>query len=208
MNNSVASSTSDVISFHVREENERNREGGRGRQARLGIIRCSRRTKLLVAVSFTVRNRRLAFTVRHHYAILEAILMSTVTFEIRRWTEPRWHTLNATRTRECIIYECIKENYTEELRALISRSPLSPNAFRKLCCQVEDDVRRKEPLQKMQSAFIANRIRRTDKRIFLEYHCLRQKFMLMLQTQAFNSRFDSYNMIFFISLNYFLHFYN
>lgn len=97
MNNSVASSTSDVISFRVREENERNREGGKGGvggQARLGIIRCSRRAKPLVAASFIARNRRLTFAVRH-YSILEAILMSTVTFEIRRQTELK----RCTRTR-------------------------------------------------------------------------------------------------------------
>lgn len=45
-----------------------------------------------------------------------------------------------------------------ELRAPISHSPLSPNAFRKLRCRIRDDARRKEPSQKMQSAFIANRI--------------------------------------------------
>jgi len=36
-----------------------------------------------------------------------------------------------------------------ELRAPISRSLLSLNAFRKFHCQVADDARRKEPSQKM-----------------------------------------------------------
>lgn len=146
MNNSVASSTSDVISFRVREGNERNREGGSGRQARLGIIRCSRRTKPLVAASSIARNRRLTFAIHHHYAILEAILTSAVTFEIYDG-EPNWdgtlrdgyaHPENAlfTNALSGIILEV-------ELRAPISRSLFSPNASRKL--RIGDDARRKEP---------------------------------------------------------------
>lgn len=161
MNNSVASSTSDVISFRVREEKERNREGGRGRRARLGIIRCSRRTKPLVAASFIVRNRRLTFAVHHRYAIPEAILMPTESKYSDGGIE---HTSTATRQPEgCIIYECIKRNYIRSgiKSADFSRSLFSPNAFRKL--RIGDVTRgekyRRGVRQKMQSAFIANRVR-------------------------------------------------
>lgn len=126
MNNSVASSTSDIISFRVREENERNREGGRGRQARLGIIRCSRRTKPLVAASFIVRNRRLTFAVHHHYAIPNFNVDSDSRNDSRRRAEMApskvarilWDAL-FTSALSGIILEA-------ELRALISLAHFSP----------------------------------------------------------------------------------
>lgn len=113
VNNSVASSTSDIISFRAQGENGRNRERVterarkkgeyNGRDARWRIIRVrGSLSRLLPRVSSLV----IDVSPSPRFA---AILMSTMTVS-EYVDEAKLKTVHSKVPRECIIYECIKRN--------------------------------------------------------------------------------------------------